>query len=391
MSILKLAKGQQVRNSVINQFNHMVDIYLKTYPVSAIEFERSFKVTGKTYIKAWIGVWYLFFLRIPANRTYFFENFRYQEIINIFETGEVGILGGREDRDKCREKGLFFLWTGGIVAAILVGAKKKHSLPLLLQIQVLKMRLRKRKRFFFLFEDTVPVGSFFALFGNAFMHPSVFIQHGIAVKGGILADGQLARYDLLYSIEQQYNINNNDCVSFELGPPYDVNYAETISKEVVLVSSGSKGYWPELYFKQMDLFRSMEQLLSGAGWNVVYRPHPDEDPIDFQSKFKNVDRRNKVHLLSDSFKVFIGYNSTLLFEAQTYGHVLVCLNDPQMFSFPFEADFLIELDELDNINCYVTKAFEKMHTRAIKKLLPLKERFFSIFKEIEAFEAGGKQ
>ncbi|MCX7155353.1 MAG: hypothetical protein NTW45_02770 [Rhodocyclales bacterium] len=344
-----------------------------------------FKVSYTTQIKAWLGVLYLFRLTVLNSRKYIFETFRNRELIACLNPRDVLILGGKPDLHQCLENGYGLFRTGGIEAAILVAWRRGRTAPLILQIYLAKKLLRGRK-YFFLWEDTLPVGIFFSLLGNSCHHSTICIQHGFhsaGASGAGLNDGALCKYNLLYALEQKEHIPSSDTAIFELGLPYDVASSNEISREIVLVGTGEHEYRRDFYFRSLDFYKRVQEQLRGRGWAVTYRPHPDEHGSDYSSLFPAVDEGTKLACLSGPRKTFIGYVSTLLYEARTLGHCVICVTDPAMHKNSFTPNAEIDADDARNIETVIDNLHSEMETILVPRPRPIRDRFLAILGEIE--------
>lgn len=375
---------QQMHEKIIHHLDRLLNAYTNTFPASAVKaFNSGTRVTYATHIKAWVGVVHLLMLRISNSRRYVFETFRYKEIIDCLKPKEILILGGRKDLHTCLKNGYGFFWTAGIDAAIILAWRGRNMAPLKLQIKLARKQFKRNKKYFFLYEDTLPVGLFFALLGNSCSHPTVCIQHGFYVTEPFLLDGLLCRYHLLYALEQKILMHPSNSTFFELGPPFNVVYATQISNEIVLVGTGENGLWPDFYVRSLDVYSRIQEQLSERGWNVIYRPHPSEAKSDYSPYFPETDKRSKVACLSGTKKIFVGYVSTLLYEAKISGHSVLCLIDPAMPKIAFIPNGIIDANSLANIEDVVRDLHSEMENTSVHKLPPLRDRFLSILKGIE--------
>ena len=232
-------------------------------------------------------------------------------------------------------------------------------------------------------EDTLPVGSFFVKLGNAINRPTILMQHGYITGSEILIDGKNCSYNILYSIDQAKFIQNQNAKSFELGPPFDIENNDNIINEVILVGTGGKGYIPKLYYKAMDVYLIIEKRLLSSGFCVLYRPHPNEDYLDYYSKFNKIDMSSVSACISGPRKIFIGYVSTLLFEAKTFGHGVVAITDPEEPSLAYTPDYEIEANNIGNLEEVILFLQQKLQNKKITKLEPLKKRFLEIMDQIK--------
>ena len=368
----------------VKNYNELVSFYLDFSKSAFAEYEKAYKVDIITYLKAWISVAYFYFIKIPRSIKYLFENCRHPEIIDMFNKNEVMIIGGRPDQVEAKKKGYKNLWSGGIVAAIVIAAKKGKTAALRYQINILRSKLGKSGKFIFVWEDTTPEGFFLANFANTYGHASIHLQHGTTAAGVYkVINGDKCKYNVLYALSQKKELNNQSTIAYELGPPFDIKPINSVSKQVVLVGSGEEF---ELYFKSLDAFAAIEAKLNAIGWPVFYRPHYCENKADYEHRFSQIDRCNKIDLLSGELKIFIGINSTLLFEAQSFGHGILALKDLIFPSYLFKPDISMELDDIHSIGYHVNLIYENLMNKQIENLAPLHNRFAAIFDDIKRRE-----
>ncbi len=382
MRFLFGAVARGLCENLIKEFEKMLLFYKNTYPHSAVEFEKAYKISTITYLKAWLGILYLIFYQVPKKQTFYFQGLRNKAILDLLPLTNISIIGGKPERRKTKEMGFGFLWTGGIVAAILIGSQRKRPAALAIQIQVFLRKFINSNSSFFLIEDTLPVGSFFAFAGNALSLPTILLQHGYLTGTEILIDGRNCSYNILYSKDQEKFIDNSKAVSFELGPPIDILTDNFLTNEIVLVGTGGKGYIPRLYFKALDVFGQIFNNLETSGFKVIYRPHPNEDPNDYDQLFRVIDNRSSSECLSGGKKIFIGYVSTMLFEAKTFGHFVIAIRDPEEPALAYIPDYELDANNLENMEILIPILFENMEFKRYEKLKPLKERFSNILYQI---------
>jgi len=372
-----------MHEKIINNLNKTINLFIEGLPDSVVEINKTWNTNYFAYIKAYIGVIYLCLLRIPISRKYAFQTFRNREIIECLNPEEILILGGRQYFSACRKQNYKLIWTGGIMAAVVVASRAGHTLPLRLQIRLAKRVMQGSKKYIFLYEDTTPLGIFFAIFANDHAHISICIQHGTPSVKELFLDGLLCQYNLLYQLGYKDDMNP-DSIYFELGPPFDAEVNDDISSTLILVGTGLQGLLPAFYSKSLDCYQQIKNLMQPLGWNVVYRPHPAERPINYSSHFSNVDTSSNGTCLSGARKIFIGYQSSLLYEAQAFGHAVITLIDPDVFKIKlFIPDIEIDATCLGSIASSIIELHSDMKNRPIRNFLRLKERFLQILGEIE--------
>jgi hypothetical protein len=390
-------KPQALHEKIVCDLKTMIEIFASAYPASSQQMDKTYRSIPATYIKAWLGVVYMLTSRSLRSRKYLFETFKNKELIDCLDPKDICILGGRFDRQACSTHGYGYFWTGGVMAAIIVALRDGRTTPLRLQIAFAQRKLKSRNTYIFLYTDVLPISNFFALLGDSCSLPTICVAHGwwVPLKSEILIDdGEHCRFNLLYSMQQKPFNQSSRSTFFELGPPFDAECGEEISNEVVLVGTGAKGMMPEFYFRSLEVYSSILEQLGGCGWNVRYRPHPNEDPSGYSTHFTDVDKRPKSICLSGSRKLFVGYESTLLYEAKTFGHSVVRLLDstitepsfaPNAISFAPNA--ILKTDSVaTTIEATIDRLHREMHNAPIIKIPPVRDRFLSILAQIQKLE-----
>ena len=375
---------EQAHERIVNKFNQLIDIFTNERPNTVFEMNRAWSATYLTYIKAYFGVIYLYFLRIEDSRKYFFQTFRNKEVIDCLNQEEIVILGNRQHLAACRASNFKLIWVGGIVAAIVIATRGGHTLPLRLQLYLAKKSMGKPRKYFFLYEDTTPVGIFFAIFANEHSHISICIQHGTPMIKELWLDGLLCRYNLLYQLSMKEDMNPESNY-FELGPPFDIIKGEDVSFMIILVGTGYSVVKPSFYRRSLDCYQRIANQLNNSVWKVIYRPHPCERGFDYSSHFSNVDKSSKVTCLSGARKLFIGYQSSLLFEAKTFGHSAITLIDPDTYMIKsFTPNAELDASCVENIEGVIVRLHSEMKKCPARAIPPLKERFMPILRKIES-------
>lgn len=369
-------------DDIIYHYRKLIRIYSVAYPHSINELEKSFKITYSTSFKACVGIIYLLFLKMKRENSFIFESLRNQEIIDLLPKEQIMILGGKNERRECLDKGYRFFWIGGIVAAVILAGEKNVLFPLRITIWVCKLKLKNLRTYFMLYEDTLPVGLFFALLGNNCGQQTISIQHGFCTEGELFFDGHLCKFNLSYSKTQAKFIKGKESTFLELGPPFDIKYPIETSNEVILVGTGWKGLLPGFYDNSLKDFRRIQSILVPQGWRVFYRPHPNENEADYLAFFPEIDRRSKIDCLSNTKKVFIGYISSLLYEAKVFGHGVININDQDMPELAFTTHLKLDKANFNKIDGDIGTVHQRILEENVDVLPTLETRFFSVFNEI---------
>ncbi len=373
-----------MHETIATNFNQLINTATNEFPGAAAEIRKAWSANCAAYIKAYLGVIYLYFLKIDLSRKYVFQTFRNKEIIECLNAGEVVILGGRKDFYACRNNNYKFIWTGGIMAAIIIAARTGHTLPLRAQLHLVEKTLGGSKKYFFLYSDLTPIGIFFAIFANECLHVSACIQHGVPLIDDPWVDGLLCKYILLYKLADK-DIGGVNSIYLEVGLPFDVEIREGASSTIVLVGTGYSGARPRFYRESLACYQKIKSQLNILAWRVVYRPHPCELPNDYLGYFSDVDTSPKATCLSGTRKIFIGYQSTLLYEAKALGHSVIALTNTSMGKLKsFTPNVEIAASDIRNIESNIIQLHSEMRNTPIRTSLSVRDRFLPILKEMES-------
>ena len=368
---------------IIRKLKNTIAIYTEGRAYAVSELNKEWNTHCYTYIKAYIGVIYLYFQAIKGPRKYIFQTLRNKEIIECLNPEDITVIGSRNEFFACKKQNYQFIWDGGIAAAVIVAARGGSTLPLRLQISLAKKATGRSRKYFFLYEDTLPIGIFLVTIANERPHVSICIEHGVHSTKEVLLEGLSCRYNLLYQLDHKEGLNGKS-VCLELGPPFDVEVSNELSSSIILVGTGFQGLFPSFYRKSLDCYRKILNVFEKTGWRVVYRPHPSERPANYSSHFTHVDKSLKTTCLSGPRKIFIGYQSTLLYEAKVFGHSVIALRDPDVGQLKrFMPNKEMDAADIDDIESVVNQLHSEMRKTTLPKIAPLNQRFSAALKRIE--------
>jgi len=294
--------------------------------------------------------------RLGKGKVYVFEGLRNSEYMHLFDPGSVVIVGSHYEKQYAKIKGYKFVWGFPIESAVKVKISRGWRWP---GAKILKrwhdaVELSE-KVIFFLYEDTQPLGVFFAAVaknktGKAV---SVCIQHGYHMKRSFPAayDGELSDVNFLWDIRQADVIGCQSSNCIEIGLPYTANATHANALSVVLVGTGTKDDGSEMFQKCMNVYAVIKKALIPDGIKVCYRPHPIEyvdEPFMrwLRTEYDVIEDPDKVSLLNSSQAIFVGAESSLLYEAGLAGHIVAFFKASK--SIPqFSYDFKFATESVD--------------------------------------------
>jgi len=317
---------------------------------------------------------------------YVFSTSRYTDLILTLPPKEVMVMGGRKELIFCLKNGYQFYWLGLIFYGFNQFIfSEKNSLFSLVIVSLRKMFLKDiNKRYLFLYNDCMPDGMTLSFALESIPKLNIIcIQHGMSspplseFKVDRYVVGESCQFNLLWDISQKKPYKSDtDHASFVLGLPYEVYPPQSHSREVILLGDCGKGSDLIQYFYALFNFCHLYRILKKAGIDVSYRPHPQDDIEYVQSIFSNVCITQKNELLTSNRRVFIGFKSSLLFEAREFGHLAIGLDSKDSERIrAFDVDFELSSDNFENLPELVLDIFEKSTFAEVDEIKNLKSRF----------------
>ena len=312
------------------------------------------------------------------------------------------VMGGRKELIFCLKNGYRFYWLG----AIFYGFNQfifseKNNLFSLVVVSLRKMFSKDiNKRYLFLCDDSLPEGMTLSFALESIPNLNIVcIAHGIInfepSRIKIIPEGISCKFNLLWDKSQKFFFKDDkNHASFVLGLPYEVSLPKNHCREVILVGDCGLSSNAVRYFYALYVFCKIYRILEAAGIDVSYRPHPQDDIEYVQSIFSNVCITQKNELLTSNRKVFIGYESSLIFEAGNFGHTTIGLDALELMESKyfehkdnraFDVDFEVSSDNFENLPSLVLDIFEKSIFAEVDEIKNLKSRFNKCLNQIDDF------
>lgn len=306
------------------------------------------------------------------------------------------VLGERGEFFACLRMGCRFSWIGFVAKAFDLFYWGGDAAALRMAVSSIQRRMatpRQRPEYLFLYEDTLPTGLVLALALSRVPGLAVAcIQHGYYGPERLKRrnEGSICRFNLLIDREQGRFIKGLDAPgSFVLGLPYEVAAPPRFVRRVILVGAGGRGSDVARYLLSLSHFVRIYRHLSDAGIAVSYRPHPDEDREFVASLFPHTCLEDKWTLLRESRAVFVGFNSTLLFEALSFGNGVIGLDTSEFAGDrAFAPDRTVAPSDYARIDEYVKELFEIASERRVPPTPPASDRFRRCIEQIDRALAG---
>jgi hypothetical protein len=298
-----------------------------------------------------------------SERRFVFLNARHAELVGAFAGSEAIVVGGPADRRFARRRGLPFCWQADLYLAardVLFNANPARAYPIIRRWHDFFLR-QADPCFLVVGNDTSPISLLLVAIAATCpnMH-STCLQHGLFNAGYDQDDieGRNSALNLVYDAAQRAEMLRRlprarvGVMGYPAQFPVQAPAPESPPR-VVLVGTGEIER-PANYRLALQRYSDAVPALLAAGLRVEYRPHPIEpDPVPLADARVPVRREPKAELLGGARKVFVGFNSTLLYEAHCFGHQVVVLDDAHLPGYalaPFgqrlEATRLAELPRL---------------------------------------------
>ena len=255
----------------------------------------------------------------------------------------------------------------------------------------------KKSRFIFYFSDFAPLEVIFRIISNEGKRVfTVCVQHGVLLKTnqGFIQEGSLSDYFLANGHEQAEiapKLLGEKVKIVNLGPAYELPLIkEKASLEVILVSNGGEDV--DLKRSQLTnlILNKLSKKLEENLINYAIKLHPSDVNLSYDAKEK-IFLGTKNDVLSNNPKIFIGFVSSLLYEAHSIGHTSIeiklrdesaKLNNQQLNTFV--PDYSFYDDQLNEL-CQKLSMIPFIEKKEVNKFysLPLKERATLSISKIE--------
>jgi hypothetical protein len=385
----------KIRQNHCNWENNCIDKMPNLVDSRRVQYTRISVYFSSLWIHAVISIVKYLISNKPSN-TYIFEGLRHRAIIELLPAAEVMVLGGRNEFLYCMNKGYRFHWSGYIVKSFQLyiwGHKEKPLSKAILCIQKIFANHIGKKRYLFLFEDSLPVGMTLSACLKAIPELNIVcIMHGVLGVPEIsplLPEGLTCKFNLVWDQNQVKNFeckNEPNSATFVLGLPYEVLRSQHLSHRVVLVGHDGIGNDFGSYFYTLYHFCKVFRLLKKAGFDVAFRPHPQDD-LDFVSRvFPVLCLEDKFKLFSSGRMVFIGFYSSLLYEARQFGNVVISLDaSPLPDRVELDVDCLIPEFDYDKLPERIFDLLDARSSTVDVSIESLSSRFYRCLQQIDEF------
>jgi hypothetical protein len=338
-------------------------------------------------------IW-LFCQRICIRRKlpkYVFLTMFFSDVMSTLPPKEVMVIGGRKELLFCLHNGYRFYWSGAIFYGfnLFIFSGKNNFFSAVIIFLRKSFLKEPNKRYLFLSNDSQPEGMTLSISLKSIPNLNIIcIAHGM-INGDPtrINEGESCKFNWVWNQSQKSSFKEDiNHASFILGLPYEIHQVQSQCREVILVghcglSSSSIDYFYSLYS-----FSKIYQILEAAGIHVFYRPHPEDDIEYVQSIFSNVSLSKKNELLTSSRRIFIGFESSLIFEAQEFGNSTIGLNSIELNHYrAFDVDFEVSSGNFDDLPRLVFDIFENPRLTNSDNFENLKSRVTRCLRQVDAF------
>lgn len=373
--------SENILDNVVNKISEHCDSWLTQFAVVAPEkvMERRKLMRGtKCLIQAVLGI----FIKPKLSEKkdiYIFQGLRNKEYMAVFDPASVLVVGSHVEKEYADAHGYGFCWSYPMRSAIHSKISRRLNFFAIRQINLWVKELSKFDRvIFFIYEDTQPLGVFFVYVGRLLpsIVTSVCIQHGFFLKYyyPIRIDGELSDINFVWGMSQSELISPNKLKIFEIGLPYFARAKPFNELHVILVGTGMEGSGTDIYERAINTYTKIHHALANISRiKTFYRPHPNEYNdeeliVKLNNIFSLVDDPNKLAQLDGPRAIFIGVESSLLFEAGIAGHFVVRLKLDESLPI-FHLDFEFKENEASELIQWIRSIANGKIEKPIKSTL----------------------
>jgi hypothetical protein len=290
--------------------------------------------------------------RVRGKR-FVFLNTRFDQLAASFSGEEAALVGGPGEYAFARKHGLPFCFSGDLFVAAFGILFGKPFVPVrsILRRWLRFFRQQQDPCYLVVANDTMPLA--LTLVHIARRCANVVV---VCVEHGLLSAGPGFEYDDLEGRDSHVNLVYTQAQKLEYERRLPGALVEVMGctsefeplqpgpgeRTAILVGVGTLGPLEELK-TSLRIFREAATRLAQAGWRVEYRPHPSEQGLGLVPTEVPTNRQGKRELLAGKRKLFLGFGSTLLYEADVAGHAVFVLDHPELPGYSI-ADFGSRLD-----------------------------------------------
>ena len=326
------------------------------------------------FFKCLISI-FVFLKNIKSKRVYVFQGLRNKIYCKAFKKNQVVIIGSYKEFFYCKKNGYHFIWSFPIQSSVFLCIYRNINFFLDLVISRWFSRFKSKKITFFVHEDTQPVGSFICFFSRYLSDSkTICIQHATYLRNfHSKPQGYMSKYNFVWHFDQIKFLNFDKNYTFVIGNNYEAKAKMKGNPNIILVGPGNSLANKDLYSYQIKNFIKLSKIIKkNLPLKIIYRPHPEELQTanlleKLKTDFKIIDTSNKLIALRQARSIFIGYVSSLLYEAKLAGHKTVFIKNKNYKNLSFVPDFNLRIGENTKFIEWVKSVVKNNYVSFLKK------------------------
>lgn len=323
---------------------------------------------------------FLFFLSKSASSLskYIFEGHRFKDIIELFDSADYSVISGLSNIFIALRSRKAFIWGGGIIAAFELSLHLGNHKYLDKVIDRLSFWDNEgRKVFLFLYEDTQPLGLVLSsVFKKSENIVTICIAHGFYPESRreFIFPGNNCNFNFVWCLSQEKFFKTEKQSVILLGLPYDYSAINMVDKNnIILVGHSGPDTNLSEYLLTYSHISYIYNMLKNNNISVKFKPHPQDNSL-YAKKLFNNDIVTDVHKEMKNGAIFVGFFSSLLYEAHAHGlHVIGLDTNLLSYERSFKADKSFKSDDYINIPSYLASLPLLSSNKIASE--PLKKRF----------------
>jgi hypothetical protein len=327
---------------------------------------------------------------------YIFQGLRHVNLIKVLPPLDVMVIGGVNEFIYCRKMGYRFHWAGYLGRCFELFYFSKKTAALIDAVLFIRKYFRTHlvgNKYLFLWEDSQPIGLTLSMALVDVVGVNVVcIAHGYDYEFSnkrVYIDGLNSSFNLVYDKAQVilYEKHFSKSPTFELGLPYEVKPIKTIKPKVILVEHTGMAHGDEYIISMYHLIK-IYQILKSSGYEVTFRARPGSNIAYLKSMFTDVYDGDKLDLFAEGRMVFVGFSSTLLFEAKSHGNIVIGLDTSELFDQRnFDVDEIIYQNQYNELPTLVSRLICMKLNCQIPNVDSLSMRFLNCIESIDRYNA----
>lgn len=364
---------------IVNRVRETYELTTQFYQLRAEEnvrkialknIERQLRLTFTSYLKIFFGIISLIFFKLDPEIRYIFHTLKHGELIKLLPSNEVMVFALRDELTKIKQLGYKSFISYGLNQNV-IAAMKFNSFLLQIYTYIFYHKTKINNILFFLHEDWQPIGAFLSMRHRSTSNKVIMIQHGYFATFNPYLESNACDYYFLYDQKKVRHYISAEKV-IELQLPIDVKVTKGFNQTIILIGTGD-----DTNKKSLSIFNKIWITLH-ENYQIQYRPHPSED-FSYNSTIQfSRNHQTKKDCLSEDLKIFIGYESTLLYEAMLIGHVCIAISSKNITTIDYEVDYILDDEKIPDLRYTLEELVEKkwkLHSLGKYKFPSLKDRF----------------